>query len=127
MFRILTSFKVNECNDAVRVEVRDEPGAGGAHHLYNVEWPTPRGPCKGAPCNTEIRFQNGPIKENGTNGLTHEVLLSIIEDRLKSFQAGPYACRENALALTHLQEAMHWLLHRTRERLQRGVEGTMAK
>ena len=45
-------------------------------------------------------------------------------DRLRGFQAGPFGCRENALALTKLEEAMHWLHHRTRGRMARGVEGT---
>lgn len=39
---------------------------------------------------------------------------------------GKYACRENALALTALEEALMWLQKRTRDRLARGVEGTHA-
>jgi hypothetical protein len=69
-------------------------------------------------------FQNGPIPEKGVNGLTQEVLLEICADRLRSFQAGPYACRENALALTKIEEAQMWLQSRTLKRMQRGVEGT---
>jgi hypothetical protein len=68
-------------------------------------------------------FQNGPIAESGPNGISNEVLLAIVIDRLECFQKGQFACRENALALTKLQEAVHWLHHRTRERLARGVEG----
>lgn len=48
-------------------------------------------------------------------------------DRLRSFQKGQYACRENAIALTHMEEALMWLQKRTRDRLARGVEGTSAK
>jgi len=59
--------------------------------------------------------------------LSQEALLAVIIDRLQCFQAGPYKCRENAIALTHLEDAMHWLQHRTRERMARGVEGTMQK
>jgi hypothetical protein len=44
-------------------------------------------------------------------------------DRLRSFQSGDFKCRENALALTKLEEALHWLNHRTRDRQSRGVEG----
>jgi len=51
------------------------------------------------------------------NGISNEALLAIVEDRLKGFQSGQYACRENALALTKLQEAMMWLHSRTRERI----------
>ena len=76
------------------------------------------------PDHQDITFQEGPIAEYGVNGISNEALLAIIEDRLAGFQAGPFACRENALALTKIQEAMHWLHHRTRERVTRGVEGT---
>lgn len=74
-----------------------------------------------------ILFQNGPIAENGVNGVTQEVLLAIIIDRLESFQKGPFACRDNAVALTHLETAKLWLFKRTLDRMQRGVEGTHAK
>ena len=73
-----------------------------------------------------VRFQNGPIGESGVNGCHQEDLLAIVIHRLRGFQSGEYACRENALALTKLEEAMHWLNHRTSERQKRGVEGTSA-
>jgi hypothetical protein len=104
----------------------DEPGPGGASHEYLVQPMTQDHPL-GAINPFTVRFQKGPIKENGVNGASNEALLAIVEHRLKCFQAGQFACRENALALTHLQEAMHWLHHRTNERLQRGVEGTNQK
>jgi hypothetical protein len=56
--------------------------------------------------------------------VTDEALLAIQIDRLRSFQSGKFACRENAIALTHLEEAMMWLNKRTENRLARGVEGT---
>jgi hypothetical protein len=121
--REITSHKVNGLNDALKIEVLDEPGPGGANHKYRITMTPQVGP----PGYFTAFFQNGPIAEADVNGISGEALLAIVEDRLKSFQAGPYACRENALALTHLQESMHWLHHRTRERMARGVEGTMAK
>ena len=42
-------------------------------------------------------------------------------------EAGEYATRENAIALTHIQDAMMWLQKRTRDRIARGVEGTNQK
>lgn len=72
-------------------------------------------------------FQNGPIMEAGFNGVTHEVLLAIVIDRLRSFQAGPYSCKENSVALTHIETGLLWLQSRTLERMRRGVEGTHAK
>lgn len=123
MTRQIHSHKVNPANDTLTIEVTDEPGAGGANHMYRVTGFDTSNPQHAL----VIPFQNGPINENGVNGITQEVLISICIDRLESFQKGPFACRENALALTKLQEAQHWLLHRTRARMERGVEGTNEK
>lgn len=73
---------------------------------------------------TKVTFQKGPIKENGVNGCCNEDLIAMVIDRLNSFQESPYKCRENALAVTKLEEALHWLGHRTSNREKRGVEGT---
>jgi hypothetical protein len=119
MGRELTSHKVGDLNDVLKIEVLDKPGPGGANHSYMIT------PTIGNAVGLKIDFQNGPLKETiYPNGLTIESLLAIAEDRLKGFQSGPFACRENALALTHIQKSMNWLHHRTRDRLQRGVEGT---
>jgi hypothetical protein len=115
----LTSHKINPVNDQIQIAVVDDKGAGGAHHQYSLTFPGGR--------ETFIGFQNGPIAEAGINGLTQEALLAIVEHRLECFQAGPYACRENAVALTHVQTAMLWLHKRTLDRMQRGVEGTHQK
>lgn len=129
MGREITDHKVNPANDTLRIHVMDEPGAGGANHHYMVTLPdwerAPDG--SGARGVWDIQFQNGPIAEAGVNGLTQEVLLAIVVDRLRSFQAGPFACRENALALTKIEEAQHWLHSRTRARMARGVEGKNEK
>ncbi len=133
--RTITEHKVNPANDKLTITVTDEPGAGGANHLYMVEGfntetnaSDPFTARHGQPSkHTTILFQNGPINEAGINGITQEVLLAIVADRLRSFQAGQYACRENALALTKIEEAMHWLHSRTLSRMQRGVEGTHQK
>lgn len=119
--RTITDHIVNPANDRITINVVDEPGAGGANHEYDVI--IGNGPTKA----TRISFQNGPIAEAGVNGLTQEVLLAIVADRLRSFQAGPFACRENALALTKIEEAQHWLQSRTIARMRRGVEGTHQK
>lgn len=114
--RVIEDHKVNSANDRINLAVLDEPGAGGACHEYEATLPDGRA--------TRISFQNGPINEAGVNGLTQEVLLAIVVDRLRAFQSGPFACRENALALTKIEEAQHWLHSRTRARMSRGVEGT---
>ncbi len=53
--------------------------------------------------------------------------MAIVIHRLQSYQAGKFKCRENAMVITKLEEAMHWLKHRTKARQNRGVEGTSQK
>lgn len=110
------------------VQVADEPGAGGACHEYYISRAPQTSDEAARPAGEFgfVRFQNGPIGESGVNGCHQEDLLAIVIHRLRGFQSGEYACRENALALTKLEEAMHWLNHRTSERQKRGVEGTSA-
>lgn len=130
--REITSHVVNPANDKLKITVADEPGAGGANHLYMVEGfdtgsnaSDPFTARHGAPSqHTTILFQNGPIPEKGVNGITQEVLLAIVADRLQAFQNGPYACAENGEALDHVLKAQEALLNRTRARMARGVEGT---
>jgi len=75
---------------------------------------------------TRIRFQNGPIKEHGINGLSQEVLIAVLIDRLEGFQSGQFKCHDNQVALDSLQNARLWLHKRTVDRAARGVEGTTA-
>ncbi len=151
--RTLTDHKLNGLNDALAIDVLDEPGQGGANHQYMISWgEVKRGPrptigelekllakddkpkisvqpdgsiAIGNTCT--ISFQNGPIQEAGVNGISQEALLAVVIDRLRSFQGGQYACRENAVALTNCEQALMWLQKRTRDRQARGVEGTSAK
>jgi hypothetical protein len=117
--RKLIDHITNPANDRIEITVMDEPGAGGAHHYYAVD-------IDGSDNGMDVFFQNGPIAEAGVNGVTQEVLLAIVIDRLRSFQAGPYACPENADALRHSVEALEALKSRTKARMARGVEGTHA-
>ena len=124
--RHLTSHKADGLNDAITIVVVDEPGPGEANHAYTIiveetNADLPRGKGEFA---THIRFQSGPIGEARLNGLSNEALLAVVEDRLIGFQSGPLSCRENALALTKLQECLMWLHKRTQDRMARGVEGT---
>ncbi len=116
------------------VKVLDEPGAGGANHEYLVRGkttgripPTDNAEIDGDGVITfdtcRISFQNGPIKEAGVNGITEAAMLAILIDRLKSFQAGPFASAYNETALRHGKEMLLALQRRTRDRIARGVEG----
>ncbi len=119
--REITTHKVGGLNEALGVFAMDEPGEGGANHQYAI-----CGVPGGDPNRHHIFFQKGPIAEAGVNGVSNEALLAIVADRLECFQKGPYACRDNAVALTKIHEAMMWLQRRTLERVARGVEGTSA-
>lgn len=108
-------------NDAtvIQADARDE---NGGSHEYLIRHPA--GPQGGDIREHRVSFQNGPISVVGFNGLTDEALLAVLIDRLDGFDTGPFRCRENSLARTHMQEAMHWLQHRTKERQRRAVEGS---
>jgi hypothetical protein len=71
----------------------------------------------------EIKFQEGPIGEAGVNGCQIEDVIDVLVTRLQGFQQAGYPCRENALAITKLEEARLWLNERTRKRQAQGVEG----
>jgi hypothetical protein len=125
----------DSANHQLTIRVADEAGAGWACHLYEISgWDSSSNasdPFVSRYGNSgkysTILFQNGPIKEVGVNGVTGEALLAIVIDRLRSFQAGPYACEDNAVALAHCEKALYALQGRTRKRIARGVEGTHEK
>ena len=118
----------SDLNAMLQIEA-DEKAEGGASHLYAIKYAGPA-TCAGQygeniypDVDVRIHFQKGAMKEVGFNGISDEALIAIVIDRLRGFQSGPFSCRENALALTKLEEAMMWLDHRTRDRMARGVEG----
>jgi len=116
----LFDHKADGLNDALEIVVCDEPGAGGACHHYRVVSPL-------QPVAQDILFQKGPVQEAGINGISNEALLAVVLDRLRGFQSGEFRCRENACAITHIEEGLMWLQKRTLDRTRRGVEGTSAK
>lgn len=130
--RTIDDHKVNPANDVLTITVEDEPGAGNACHRYAISgFDTSTNPSKrdadgydSSFSRQVLLFQNGPIAEVGVNGITPEVLLAILADRLRGFQAGPYACAENQAALKYVEAAKYSLHSRTKARMDRGVEGT---
>lgn len=75
-----------------------------------------------------IHFQEGARNDaNAIPGVSDEALLEIVRDRLKGFQSGEYASRDNACALTHIEEALMWLNRRVEDRIERNVLGTYNK
>lgn len=70
-----------------------------------------------------VHFQEGAIKEHGVNGVCNEDLIAMVICRLDHFQNSEFRCRENAVAITKLEESLMWLRKRTMGRENRGVEG----
>lgn len=74
-----------------------------------------------------IKFQNGPVKEVGVNGIQNIDLIDILIDRmiyLQTFENGKYASFDNDCMLTRLREFRTLDLARTSARKKRDVEGT---
>lgn len=87
-------------------------------------------PCGGYAKDTgmEITWQNGPLGRDETRQLPNgafveSVILAAIK-RIEFYQSSKFKCRENAIALTHLETALLWLHKRTDDREERRVEGT---
>ena len=106
----------------------DEPGMGGASHIYEVQRRNPAYPNDMDEPLATITFQHGPRKDaNAIHGVLDGDLLEIVRDRLRAFQGGEFPTRENAIALTHIEEALLWMNKRVEDRIERNVLGTYKK
>lgn len=114
--RELRDHHIDWASQQIRI-VADEPNphAGDASHRYSIIVGDELFP---------LEFQQGSVMENGVNGITNEALLAILIDRLTGFQTGKLADDRNGEALFHCRQALDALHARTRDRIERGVEGT---
>jgi hypothetical protein len=114
MEKLNTIQKHNNLNE---VYVLDETHPiNNGHHRYRV---------MSYPFSSDIQFQNGPRNEQSSiQGILDVDLLEIVRHRLQSFQSGKYATRENAIALTHIEEALLWMNKRVEDRAETGKLGT---
>lgn len=75
-----------------------------------------------------ISWQEGPLGRGDArlppNGAFVEGVIQAALGRLEHYQSTKFKCRHNALAITKLEEALHWLQARTEDREARAVEGT---
>jgi len=110
----------NKDVDVLFIHVIDEPAFGGMNHVYEIASSN----SVFADTIDMVRFQYGPVKEQGVNGISDVALLAVLIDRLRSFQASPFACEENGQTLMHLEEAMNWQNFRRQNRIDQGVQGT---
>lgn len=112
-----------------KVFATDERGAGNANYKYEVR------PADDDPDTIGehtvlgvIEFQHGPRKlPDSVHGVLDTDLLEIVRDRLKGFQGSEFSCRENACALTHIEEALMWMNRRAEDRIERQVLATNKK
>lgn len=81
----------------------------------------------------ELQFiQKEPSKNDATilttisDGTTNEEVLAVLIDRL-NFLNNKFPCRENSIAITHIETALLWLNKRTADRIARNVEGKNIK
>lgn len=120
----LTTIQKRENLNEVRVI--DEQDTYGAYHQYNIVTSVK----EGLPHELvgTVYFQKGPRSEiDSTHGVMDGDLLEIVRHRLQCFQQGEFATRENAIALTHIEEALLWLNKRVEDRIERNVLGTYNK
>lgn len=76
----------------------------------------------------EINWQDGPLgrpAKKATGAFVDDVI-EAARQRLEFYQkasGGKLACRENSIAITKLEECLHWLYARRMSREDRGVQG----
>lgn len=115
------TMRIQRNNNLNDVFLDDTVGPGNGRHHYQII-------ANDGSLLADIQFQEGPRnQESSICGVLDSDLLEIVRHRLQCFQAGPYATRENAVALTHIEEALMWMSKRADDRAERGVLGTMKK
>lgn len=105
---------MNDITNCIIENTTDEngnPAGGHVHgHGMNIDW------------------QNGPLGRGAEriepNGAFVETVISAALQRIEYYQAGKFACIENAEAIAHLRLALAALNSRTNSREIRQVEGT---
>lgn len=114
------NLRIQRNNNLNDVYYEDEVGPGNGRHNYEIR--------RDGKVIATIQFQNGPRNIEGSiPGVTEADLLEIVRHRLQCFQSGEFATRENALALTLIEEALMWNNKRVEDRAEKGTLGTYKK
>lgn len=115
-----TIQKVGKLNEIYPIDKRNEKN--NAYHIYSILAIDKKSPPQ------FINFQNGGRNEEGsTHGVLDVDLLEICLHRLKSFQDGQFACKENEEAISHLTKVLEIMNKRVEDRIARGVLGKQSK
>jgi len=103
---MLAKYQSNNCSD----ENENPTGGNVVGTGLNIEW------------------QDGPLGNGADrkepNGAFVETVIDAARQRIVFYQESKFKCRENAIAITKLEEALMWLNKRTVDRERRQVEGT---
>ncbi len=87
--------------------------------IKEIGWPQ----IHGEQSSVEFTIQSGPIKEYGTNGCQIDEVIHWAKTKIEGFNE-QFPCRENAMMITKLDEALLWSMKRRLDREKRNVEGT---
>lgn len=93
--------------------ISHENGTPNPRHYINADHESGR---------LSFKLQHGPIKESGVNGCQLTDMIEVAKMMLEKLNK-KFPCRENALTITKLDEALMWQKKRTEDRERRGVEG----
>ncbi|MCC6295418.1 MAG: ABC transporter ATPase [Pseudomonadales bacterium] len=105
-----------DLNNHYTITATGEPSHDGSVPDYSISVP-------GIPA-TRFVFHTGPHNEGATiRGLSNEVLLAIVLDRMQAWQSGPFKCQENAESIRHIERALDAIRRRALARRGRGVLG----
>lgn len=112
-------MRIQRTDNLNNIAYMDVAGPGNGRHVYEIFR------ADNDDRLAVIRFQEGPrFDKDAVSGVLDEDLLEIVRHRLQCFQKGEFATRENACALTHVEEALMWLNKRKEDRKERNVLGT---
>jgi hypothetical protein len=101
----------------------------GGFEVKRIEWDHPKGnfiELNGSSNAITFKIQDGPIKKAGVNGCQVDTMIETARLILEGLNA-KFPCRENAVAITKLDEAIMWLERRQKDRTERGAEGLNLK
>jgi hypothetical protein len=113
----LTDHEINDCNK--QIEVTFEP----ATYSYSIVAKPSKDTPAGDFWHLRMPFHRGDPARVGVNGITIEILIAIVIDRLEAFEQSNMTCIYNKLAITFLRGALALLKARADERASRGVQG----
>jgi hypothetical protein len=104
------------------IDVNEDFGPGNGYHEYKIYR------CDNSEKLNTIEFQKGPRKlGDSIHGILDTDLLEIVRSRLTQFQKGEFKTRENAIAITHIEEVLLWMNKRVEDRIERNVLGSNIK